>query len=110
MSLTEKKCTPCQGGTEPMPRERAEGYMDQVPGWELTHDATRLQRKFKFKNFAQANAFVDKVGELAESEDHHPDITFGYGYAIIEISTHKIKGLHENDFIFAAKTNELAGE
>ena len=107
MSLTEQKCVPCQGGVEPMPRERAEEFMEQIPGWELTHEASRLQRQFKFKNFAQANAFVDRVGELAEAEDHHPDITFGYGYAIVEIWTHKIGGLHENDFIFAAKTNEL---
>lgn len=109
MSLTEKKCTPCQGGVEPMNRTEAEGWMDNVPGWELVRDAAALQRTFKFRNFAEANTFVDRVGELAESEDHHPDITFGYGYATIEISTHKIRGLHENDFIFAAKTNALFG-
>ena len=110
MSLTEKKCTPCQGGIDPMTRDQAEQYMGQVPGWEITSDDRKLQRKFKFKNFAEANKFVDQVGELAESEDHHPDITFGYGYALVEISTHKIGGLHENDFIFAAKTNAIAGE
>ena len=109
MGLTEKKCTPCQGGVEPMAEAQARDYLEQVPGWELKPGGKAIQRKFKFKNFAQANEFVDRVGELAESEDHHPDITFGYGYATVEISTHKIGGLHENDFIFAAKTNELAG-
>ena len=108
MELTSKTCTPCQGGIDPMSRTDAEAMLAQVPGWELTHDASRLERTFRFRNFADANRFVDRVGELAESEDHHPDITFGWGYATVVIWTHKIGGLHENDFIFAAKTNELA--
>ncbi|MCP1676061.1 4a-hydroxytetrahydrobiopterin dehydratase [Natronocella acetinitrilica] len=108
MDLTSKTCTPCQGGIDPMPRAEAEAMLKDVQGWELTHDATRLERTFKFGNFVEANRFVDRVGELAEEEGHHPDITFGWGYATVVIWTHKIGGLHENDFIFAAKTNRLA--
>ncbi len=109
MDLTSKTCTPCQGGVEPMSRPEAEGMLGEVPGWELVRDATRLERTFRFRNFVEANRFVDSVGELAEAEGHHPDITFGWGYATVQIWTHKIGGLHENDFIFAAKTNALAG-
>ena len=107
MDLARKECTPCKGGVEPLNRREAEQYLQDAPGWELAEDATRLRREFKFKNFVEANEFVDKVGVLAEAEGHHPDITFGYGYASIEIWTHKIGGLHENDFILAAKIGEL---
>lgn len=108
MSLAEKQCTPCQGGVEPMGREQAESYLKQVPQWSLDDSGTKIRREFKFKNFVQANEFVDKVGELAEEEQHHPDIQFGYGYAVVEIHTHKIGGLHENDFILAAKIDGAA--
>jgi len=79
-----------------------------VPAWALTHDATRIERDFKFANFAEAMAFVNQVGGLAEAEGHHPDIAFGWGYAHLTLTTHKIKGLHENDFIMAAKIDRLA--
>lgn len=110
MDLSSKSCTPCKGGLEPMQSDEATRMLEEVPGWELTHDATRLERTFRFKNFLEANRFVDRVGELAESQGHHPDITFGWGYATVVIWTHKIGGLHQNDYIFAAKTNEIAGE
>lgn len=108
MSLSEKTCVPCKGGVEPMQRDEAERYLVQTPGWELTHEATRLHREFRFKNFAQALEFVNKVGEIAETQSHHPEIAFGWGHVTVEIWTHKIHGLHENDFILAAKVNELA--
>lgn len=107
MSLTAKTCTPCQGGVEPMSHQQAESMMQQVPGWQLADSAKRITRCFKFKNFAESLAFVNEVGELAEQEGHHPDITFGWGYATVEVFTHKIGGLHENDFILAAKINQL---
>ncbi|HKJ94874.1 MAG TPA: 4a-hydroxytetrahydrobiopterin dehydratase [Gammaproteobacteria bacterium] len=107
MSLSEKTCVPCKGGVAPMARDEAERYQAQTPGWDLTHDATRIQREFKFKNFAQALEFVNKVGELSEAQQHHPEIAFGWGHVTVEIWTHKIHGLHENDFILAAKVNEL---
>lgn len=107
MELARKECTPCKGGVEPLKQREAEQYLADTPGWELAENATRIRREFKFKDFAAANEFVDKVGVLAEAEGHHPDISFGYGYAAIDIWTHKIGGLHENDFILAAKINEL---
>jgi 4a-hydroxytetrahydrobiopterin dehydratase len=106
MSLTTKQCIPCQGGIPPLSRDQAETYLKQTPGWELTLDATRLQRSFQFKNFTSALAFVNRIGELAERESHHPDISFGWGYCKVTLYTHKIKGLHENDFILAAKINQ----
>lgn len=107
-TLTTKSCTPCKGGVQPMQREEAESYLGQTPGWELNPDATKITRSFKFSNFAKTFEFVSDVAGLAETEDHHPDICFGYGNCTIEIQTHKIGGLHENDFILAAKINEAA--
>ena len=107
MSLTDKSCVPCRGGVPPLTPGEAGGYGKQVPEWALTHDATRIERDFKFANFAKAIRFVNRVGDLAEAEGHHPDITFGWGYANVVLYTHKIKGLHENDFIMAAKIDRL---
>ncbi len=107
MSLTEKTCVPCRGGIPPLTQSEAEAMHGQVPSWALTHEATRIERGFKFDDFAAAIAFVDKVGGLAEAEGHHPDISFGWGYAHVVFFTHKIKGLHENDFIMAAKVDAL---
>jgi 4a-hydroxytetrahydrobiopterin dehydratase len=107
MSLATKQCIPCKGGIAPLDRAAAEPYLRDTPGWELSADATRIQRNFKFKNFVNALAFVNRVGELAETQGHHPDIGFGWGYCTVTLYTHKIKGLHENDFIMAAKINEL---
>ena len=107
MSLTQKTCVPCQGGIPPIPRAEAEKLLKETPGWTLSGDATRINRKFTFPDFATAQKFVNKVGDLAETEGHHPDISFGWGYADVLFFTHKIKGLHENDFIMAAKVNAL---
>lgn len=106
-TLTAKQCTPCQGGIPPLTREEAEKYLAEAPGWELREEATKVRRKFQFKNFVEALAFTQKVGALCESEGHHPDITVGWGYCKVDFQTHKINGLHENDFIMAAKVNEL---
>lgn len=108
MSLSEKTCVPCRGGVPPLTPVEAQVYRDQVPAWEFTHGATRIERDFKFGNFADAMIFVNQVGHLAEAEGHHPDILFGWGYAHVTLYTHKIKGLHENDFIMAAKIDGLA--
>jgi 4a-hydroxytetrahydrobiopterin dehydratase len=105
--LASRTCTPCRGGIPPMSEDQATRLLDQAPGWELL-EGRRIERRFRFRNFKEALGFVDKVGALAEEEAHHPDITFGWGYATITLSTHKIKGLHENDFIMAAKINGLA--
>lgn len=105
MSLDAKQCIPCRGGIPPLTRNEAEDYLKEVPGWTLATDATRIQRHFTFENFTAAVAFVNRVADLSEKEGHHPDITFGWGYCDIVLYTHKIKGLHENDFIMAAKFN-----
>ena len=104
--LAAKTCTPCRGGVEPLGEAAAEAFLENVPDWQLK-DARRIERTYWFKNFRQAFAFVGAVAELAESEGHHPDITFGWGYATVALHTHKIKGLHENDFIMAAKIDRL---
>ena len=105
--LTAKTCVPCQGGLPPLERHEAEELLKDVPDWRLENGFTRIKRKFTFGNFAEALEFVNKVGALAEAQGHHPDIAFGWGYADIVLYTHKIKGLHENDYIMAAKINAL---
>ena len=90
-----------------MTAEEAAEMLRQTPDWELLDEGRRIQRSFKFKDFAAAFAFVTGVSELAEQEGHHPDVSFGWGYATISLHTHKIKGLHENDFIVAAKIDGL---
>ena len=107
--LTEKTCTPCRGGVAPLTVDQARALLGKTPGWELLERGKRIERAFEFKTFRDALGFVDRVGALAESEDHHPDISFGWGYATISLYTHKIKGLHENDFIMAAKIIDLIG-
>jgi 4a-hydroxytetrahydrobiopterin dehydratase len=107
-ALVEKTCTPCRGGIPPLSVEEVSVLHKQVPGWDICDDARRIERTYTFKNFAQAFAFVHKVAELAEAEGHHPDISFGWGYATVSLQTKKIKGLHENDFIMAAKLDDMA--
>ena len=102
-TLAEKTCTPCRGGVPPLTRDEAQRLQVQAPNWELADDAHRIERTFRFRNFRESLAFVQEVGELAETEGHHPDISFGWGYATVSLSTKKIKGLHENDFIMASQ-------
>ena len=108
-TLAEKTCTPCRGGIPPLTRDEALRFGQQAADWELRDDARRIERTFRFRNFREALGFVQRVGELAESEGHHPDISFGWGYATISLSTKKIKGLHENDFIMASKIDRMRG-
>lgn len=105
--LTTKTCTPCRGGIPPMTVEEAERWLASTPGWELTDAGHRIERRFDFIDFKDALAFVNEIGQLAESEGHHPSISFGWGWVTVHWYTHKIRGLHENDFIMAAKTNAL---
>jgi len=106
-TLAEKTCTPCRDGVPPLARDEARRFQAQAPDWELGDDAHRIQRTFRFRNFREALAFVQEVGELAEAEGHHPDISFGWGYVTVSLSTKKIKGLHENDFIMASKIDRV---
>jgi 4a-hydroxytetrahydrobiopterin dehydratase len=109
-TLLEKTCIPCRGGIPPLTREVAESFLAQASEWALLDDAQRIERTFRFRNFREALTFIQQVGELAESEGHHPEISFGWGYATVSLRTKKIKGLHENDFIMATKINRLARE
>ena len=104
-TLAEKTCTPCRGGVPPLARDEALRFQRQAPEWELRDDG--IERTFRFRNFREALAFVQRVGELAETEGHHPDISFGWGYATVSLSTKKIKGLHENDFIMPSKIDRM---
>jgi 4a-hydroxytetrahydrobiopterin dehydratase len=106
-ALAEKTCTPCRGGVPPLTRDEAGRLQAQAPNWELADDAHRVERTFRFRNFLDSFSFVRKVSELAETEGHHPDISFGWGYATVSLSTKKIKGLHENDFIMASKIDRM---
>jgi 4a-hydroxytetrahydrobiopterin dehydratase len=108
-TLLGKVCTPCRGGVPPLAREEAERYLGQVRDWELLDDARRIRRTYRFRDFREALAFVQGVGALAEAKGHHPEVCFGWGHATISLQTRKIKGLHENDFILAAKIDRLAG-
>ena len=108
MNLAEKTCVPCRGGVPRLDRDQARDYATKVPGWEVNDDATRITRTFTFKSFGEAQALAGRAADLAEAEGHHPEITFGWGYCTVMFQTRKIRGLHENDFIMAAKTNALA--
>jgi len=103
MKFHEKACVPCQGNLPALSSEACNELLGNVPKWRILPDPPRLVRDFRFGNFAEALAFVDKISMQAEEVGHHPDICFGWGYATVTLFTHKIQGLHENDFIMAAK-------
>ncbi|MDY6777913.1 MAG: 4a-hydroxytetrahydrobiopterin dehydratase [Candidatus Nanohaloarchaea archaeon] len=105
--LTDKTCEPCQGGIPPMEEEEIVEYREQIDdAWDIVEDH-HIKRSFDFNDFQAALEFVNQVGEIAEQEGHHPVIEFTWGEATIEIYTHKIDGLHENDFILASKIDRL---
>jgi 4a-hydroxytetrahydrobiopterin dehydratase len=108
-ALINLKCVACRGGEPTVTEEEIKVYLPQVPEWQITEEdnVKHLERRFKFKNFREALAFTNQVGELAEQEDHHPLIQTEWGWVKVVWWTHKIKGLHRNDFIMAAKTDEL---
>ena len=108
--LHEKKCIPCQGGVPSFDISEIHKFLKKVDGWEVKKNekgSYLLEKNFKFKNFAESQKFINEVSNIAENENHHPDITFGWGYAKIQIFTHKIQGLVESDFILAAKVDQI---
>ena len=108
--LLNKKCVPCEGGVIPFDISKIHEYQKKVDGWDILKDKKEiffLDKKFNFKNFLESQKFINEVGKISEEEQHHPDILFGWGYAEIKITTHAIKGLSENDFILAAKIDNL---
>jgi 4a-hydroxytetrahydrobiopterin dehydratase len=104
--LASKTCTPCKGGTPPLAGKELHALAKEVPEWKVVDDH-HLTRAFKFKNFVDALAFVNKVGALAEQQGHHPDILLAWGKAEVTTWTHSINGLSESDFILAAKIDRL---
>lgn len=111
MDFSKKHCVPCEGGTKPYSMDQAKEYLKAVPGWEILEgDILKIQRKFEFRDFKEAMKFVNKVADLANEEDHHPNINLhSYKKVNITLYTHAIGGLSENDYIMAAKTNQLEG-
>lgn len=107
-NLLNKHCVPCEGGSPPLSDEQEDEMLRQVSDWLLLRDGThKLRRQFKFKNFKEAIGFVNQVAEVAESEKHHPDIYVFYNKVQIDLFTHAVGGLSENDFIVAAKLNGI---
>ncbi len=105
--LAEKECIPCKGGTPPLKGDELRKLVGQLdPGWCVV-DEHHLEKEYKFPNFREALAFTNKVGELAEKIQHHPDIYLAWGKVKLTLWTHKIDGLTESDFIFAAKVDRL---
>ena len=105
MKLAENKCVPCEGGTPPLGESKVNILIKEVPLWSLRDG--HLFRSFKCRNFKEAMVFVNSLANLAEEEGHHPDICIHYNRVEVELWTHAIKGLSENDFIMAAKTDNL---
>ena len=108
--LSKKKCVPCEGGIPSFNLSEIHKYLKKVDGWDVKKNENEnfyLLKEFKFENFVNAQNFVNKVGAIAESEGHHPDIWFGWGYAKVKIFTHAINGLAESDFILAAKIDKI---
>jgi len=110
-SLGSRRCAPCEGKTDPLPKSRVELFLKEVPDWRLTPDAQRIRREWRVKDFMAGMEFFRRVAEVAEAEDHHPDLHLvGYRNVAIEIWTHAANGLTENDFILAAKIDLLPVE
>ena len=107
--LTQSSCVPCRGGVPTLTDAEIASFKPQVPDWEVAEveGVKRLRREFRFKDFRGAMDFAVRVGELAEREQHHPDLHVAWGKVVVETWTHKIHGLHQNDFILAAKIDEI---
>ena len=108
--LSNKKCVPCEGGIPAFSIDQINDFLKKVDNWSVNEDVKDkfyLIKEFNFKNFVSSQDFVNKVGDLAETEGHHPDISFGWGYAKVKIYTHAIGGLAESDFILAAKIDKI---
>ena len=108
--LAAKSCAPCRGGIPPLTEAAARELASRTPGWSLAEAGTRLTRRFEFRDFVAAMQFVNRVADVAEEQGHHPDIAIHWNTVDLTLWTHKVGGLHENDFILAAKINSLLEE
>lgn len=107
MALTDQRCVPCEGGALPLTISEAQKLYEETPSWTLASDVKKISKSFKFKDFAEALAFTNSVGAIAEGEGHHPDIALSWGKVEISLTTHAIAGLSVNDFILAAKIDKI---
>ena len=122
MDLLSKKCVPCEEGTEPFARDEAEKYLSEVKGWEIVDEddpasssqnrlrgasKLKIRKRFRFESYMAGIEFVNKIAKVADGEDHHPDLYVGYKKVTVNLMTHNIGGLSENDFIMAAKIDQL---
>tara|TARA_B100001123_G_C15225511_1_gene993004 strand:+ start:149 stop:481 length:333 start_codon:yes stop_codon:yes gene_type:complete len=105
--LINKKCTPCSGNTPKLSKKEIETIILKIDNWKINDNYEMIFKKFSFKNFKDAITFANVVGDLSEKEGHHPDISLGWGYCLIMIHTHAIKGLSDNDFILASKIDKI---
>ena len=105
--LNKKKCEPCTGKTEKFTKIKIEEFLKHVDTWSINNKHEMIFKKFKFKNFKLTIEFINKIANISEHEGHHPDISFGWGYCLIMLHTHAIKGLSINDFILASKIDEI---
>lgn len=103
MSLSQKHCKPCEGGLQPFDAGTVHVYLQDLSGWIADEGSKRITKSFTFKNFVESMQFVDKVADIAEGEGHHPDIHISWNKVTLDLTTHAIKGLSENDFILATK-------
>ena len=108
--LASKSCVPCRGGVPPLSEEQARAFLHHAPLWNLGENGSRLTRTLGFADFQSAMRFVNRVAEVAEAEGHHPDIAIHWNKVALTLWTHKIGGLHENDFILATKIDRLLAE
>lgn len=107
MKLKDKRCIPCEGNVPPLTKEQAQDLLTQLDDWSLIDEAHLLAKSFRFKDFAKTMEFVNKIAAIAEDEGHHPDLTVTYGAVTVELMTHAIGGLSENDFILASKVDQI---
>ncbi len=105
--LSENKCQPCNNKTLKFNENEIAEHLSKINNWSVNDQQEMIFKKFKFKNFKETNNFVNKISNIAENEGHHPDISFGWGYCLVMIHTHAIKGLSINDFILASKIDEI---
>ena len=108
VALAQRPCNPCRGGVEPLTREQCAPYLTEVPDWELTASARRITRRFQFRDYRTALAFANAVSALAEETWHHPELTLGWGFCEVSLTTRKIGGLLESVFVMAARIDGLA--
>ena len=108
VALAQRPCKPCRGGLDPLTREQCVPYLAEVPDWELDPTARRISRRFLFPDYRTALAFANAVSTLAEEIWHHPELVLGWGFCEVRLTTRKIGGLHESDFVMAARIDALS--